>query len=263
MKYCLVIPAYNEENRIAPRLDNVMDEFVKAYGTDCKVVVVSESKDKTDQIVREYEKKCENIILYNPNSTERLFKGGVVREAFKYACKTYDPEFIGFVDADMSVSGSEMVRMFTELQKQNCDGLIGSRYMKGSKLIGKRSTSRNVASRFFNGIVRVLFGMDYLDTQCGAKVFKGESLKSVLHLLILKDWTFDVNLLYEMKLAKYDVREMPLEYVVVETDSKVRTFTQAPSFAIVSFGYRIYKSWLGKYIPRSLMRSIYLWSIGE
>ena len=62
----------------------------------------------------------------------------------------------------------------------DADGVIGSRYVPGSKVTTPQGLFRRLESRTFNLIIRLLFGLPYNDTQCGAKVFKKVPLDLVL-----------------------------------------------------------------------------------
>ena len=54
--------------------------------------------------------------------------------------------------------------------------------------------------------------MPYRDTQCGAKLFKGSSLRRVVPFLGITQWAFDIDLLYSMKKNKFEVIEVPTEW---------------------------------------------------
>ena len=71
---------------------------------------------------------------------------------------------------------------------------------------------RRMASRAFNMIVRVVFGLHFRDTQCGAKVFKREAVADVLGELGAKGFEFDVELLWRLKRKGYEVVEFPISW---------------------------------------------------
>jgi hypothetical protein len=65
-------------------------------------------------------------------------------------------------------------------------------------------------SRGFNLIVRILFGLDLYDTQCGAKVFKKSAIDKILPLMISNGFEFDVELLWRLKVSGYKIIETPI-----------------------------------------------------
>ena len=69
--------------------------------------------------------------------------------------------------------------------------------------------SRRVASRIFNFLVRLLFRVPIHDTQCGAKLMRGDALRPVLPELEITRWAFDVDLLFKLRRAGCRIVEHP------------------------------------------------------
>ncbi|MDO9550207.1 MAG: glycosyltransferase, partial [Methanoregula sp.] len=134
----------------------------------------------------------------------RLGKGGGVIEGLKAA----RAPFVGYFDADGSTSIDEMQRLFTHLS--DADGAIGSRWVPGSTLRVRQGFLRRMESRAFNLLIRLLFGLTYNDTQCGAKVFSKSAIESILPHMKSRGFEFDVELLWRMKRAGYRVTEVPI-----------------------------------------------------
>lgn len=196
----IIIPAYNEESRIEAVLTKYCDHF-----PNWEKIVVCDGTDSTPSIVRKISKKQPNIKLLN--FERRLGKGGAIIEGFKAA----DGDKIGFVDADESVEPYDIKRMFDLLSE--VDGVIASRRLKKSKILVSPPLKRRIASKIFNIIlVRIIFGLDFKDTQCGAKVFKKEAIKNVLDELNTKGFEFDVELLWKLKKKGYKIIEFPITW---------------------------------------------------
>jgi hypothetical protein len=104
----------------------------------------------------------------------------------------------------------EMIRLFACLP--GADGAIGSRWVDGSTLTVKQGILRRIESRGFNLLIRLLFGLSYHDTQCGAKVFTKEAVGRVLPQMAATGFEFDVELLWRMKNAGFRIREVPIEW---------------------------------------------------
>lgn len=197
--YSLVIPAYNEEQRIAPLFDAI-------YGFDGELIVVCDGVDGTADTV-------DRIALHRPDLNirclrfmDRLGKGGGVIAGLAAARSP----FVGYVDADGSTSIDEMKRLFGSLA--SADGAIGSRWIPGSKLKVRQGILRQLESRAFNLLIRALFGLKYHDTQCGAKVFKKPAIDAVLPMMISRGFEFDVELLWRLRSAGFVVIEVPVEW---------------------------------------------------
>jgi len=198
-RYSLIIPAYNEEHRITPLFD-AMDRF------DGELIVVCDGRDSTADIVDNIAARRQDLTIRCLRFDHRLGKGGGVIEGFKVARSP----LVGYFDADGSTSVEEMKRLFLSLS--TVDGTIGSRWMPDSTLKVRQSTLRQLESRAFNLLIRVLFGLTYHDTQCGAKVFKKSAIDVVIPLMISRGFEFDVELLWRLRSAGYQVNEVPIEW---------------------------------------------------
>jgi hypothetical protein len=103
-----------------------------------------------------------------------------------------------------------MTTLFHELNGN--DAIIGSRWLSGSKITRSQGLLRQFESRIFNLTIRLLFGLPYRDTQCGAKVFRKDALDRVLPGIISKGFEFDVELLWRLTKKGYRVSEYPIEW---------------------------------------------------
>ena len=116
----------------------------------------------------------------------------------------------GYFDADGSTTIGEMMRLFSCLSESDC--VIGSRWVPGSTLTVRQSIMRRIESRMFNLIIRILFGLDFHDTQCGAKVFKKPVIDEILPLMQSTGFEFDVELLWRLKKNGARITEIPIEW---------------------------------------------------
>ncbi len=210
MQLWIIIPAYNEEDRIKPTLRDY-SKAVWLSGISSRIVVVSDSVDKTDKIVTKFSKQAKNVKLIK--NKVRKGKGYAIIMGFKYAMKNAKHNsLIGFVDADDAVTAKEYGKMVKILLDENADGIIASRYTKGSKTVDLER-KRVLASRGYNLLARALFGIGFNDTQCGAKIFRYDALKRVVNRVILTGAGFDLNILYELKRQGAKIVETGITYV--------------------------------------------------
>ncbi|MDO9518202.1 MAG: glycosyltransferase family 2 protein [Methanosarcinaceae archaeon] len=222
----LVIPAYNEEKRIATMLSQYCNHF-----PDSEIIVVCDGTDNTLNIVRSLTKNNTNIKLLHFN--DRVGKGGAIIEGFKVA----SGDIIGFVDADDSIKPSQVVAMIDKLS--NADGVIASRHLNDSKIIVKQPLERRVASKCFNIFVRLMFNFPFKDTQCGAKVFKKEAIAGILNELVTTGFEFDVDLLWKLKKNGYTIVEYPIEWS--HSEGSGFSLKSAPKMFISLIRVRLWK----------------------
>lgn len=240
----IVIPAYNEEKRIAGRLEDLSKTFesLRKKGVlDYELlIVINNTKDKTETIVKSYQKRNRNIRYLN---LKQGGKGFAIIEGFKDAIKRKDNSFIGFVDSDLSTTGKEYFRLFESLLSnlKDYDGIMASRYLKGAKVFPKPTMRRIIASRVYNLWIRALFLMPYADTQCGAKIFKRAAIEKVANKLIITKWAFDVDLLYNLRKRGFKIKECPT--VWSDSDySKINFMSAGPLMALAMLRLRLLNS---------------------
>jgi dolichol-phosphate mannosyltransferase len=193
----LVIPAYNEENRIQSLFDEIT-------AFDGELIVVCDGNDGTADCVSRIAGRRTDLTIRCLVFDHRLGKGGGVIEGLRAA----RAPLVGYCDADGSTSISEMQRLFSYLS--HADGAIGSRWMPGSTLRVRQGLLRRMESRAFNLLIRLLFGLTYSDTQCGAKVFKKTAIDAVLPQMRSRGFEFDVELLWRLRQAGLSAAEVPI-----------------------------------------------------
>lgn len=207
-RYSLVIPAYNEESRIRPLLEGI-------HQFEGEIIVVCDGTDRTAEIVRQAAAGRTDLLLRCLEFDHRLGKGGGVRAGLAAA----RAPLVGYFDADGSTSLDEMIRLFSALD--SADGAIGSRWVPGSNLTVRQGWMRRMESRGFNIIMKILYGLPFHDTQCGAKVFRKPAVDRVLPAMVSQGFEFDVELLWRLRSAGYTIVEIPIEWQN-KSDSRVK-----------------------------------------
>jgi len=251
-KISIIIPAYNEEKRIKETLDSNL-KFFKAIKKnkilDFEIIaVVNGSTDKTLEIVKELAKKNKELKYLN---LKRGAKGYAVIEGFKEALKG-NSNLIGFKDADMATSPEAFYELVKKIN--NYDGIIASRYVKGSIIAPKPTSERIFASRIFNFMIRIILGLRFKDTQCGAKLFKRKTLEKTIPRLTFSQLAFDVEILYIMKKLGFKIKEIPTRWSDKEY-SKVNFAKSGPVMFLAIVRLRILNS------PFKSLIKFYDWSV--
>lgn len=238
-KVGIIIPAHNEEKRIGETL-KVYSEFFenlkKTKQADCLLfVVINGSNDRTNQIVTEFSKKHKILDFID---LKRGGKGYAVTQGFNLLLQR-DFDLIGFVDADLATSPEEFYKLIQNIK--HSDAIIASRYLKNSKVFPKATFRRLIVSRVFNILIRTLLFLPYRDTQCGAKLFKKESIKKALPKITFSQWAFDVDLLYQIRKLGFQIREFPTVWVDKEY-SKINFWRSGPWMALAIIRLRLIHS---------------------
>jgi glycosyltransferase involved in cell wall biosynthesis len=238
MKTAIIIPAYNEEQRIGKTLEAYSSYFKKKKSNSFNyeiIVVINNTSDNTEAVVKKYQKKDNHISYLN---LKRGGKGYAVQEGFKYALKT-KINFLGFVDADLATPPEAFYDLITKIN--GYDGVLASRYLPESINMPAMTFKRRFISRVFNFLVRSILLLPYKDTQCGAKLFTSDSIRRVLPKLGMTQWAFDIELLYEMKKQGFVVKDIPTIWRDVK-GSKIKVFKSSLQMLLSLFQLRIYRS---------------------
>lgn len=217
MKLSIIIPAYNEEKRIEHTLRTYHQFFALRPAISVEfVIAINGCRDNTLGVVQRLQKELsEHIRILN---LPKAGKGYAIIEGFKSALQ-FDTDLIGFVDADMATRPEYFFDLVTHIGSN--DGIIASRYMPGAHVYPPRPWIKRWGSRIiYETLVRVLFGLHFYDLQCGAKLFTRASLQHIVPQLTVRQWAFDVELLYLYKKAGYIVVEIPTTWYD-QDDSKL------------------------------------------
>ena len=199
----LLIPAYNEEQRIEPVLRDYASFFRANYpGRFNIVVVLNGCVDDTLGVVERVQRDYPEVSALEFPAP--IGKGGALIEGLKLAPTA---DLIGYVDADGATSPSAFYDLLQYHKEADC--VIGSRWLPGAVIEQSQSAKRRILSRIFHLVVQLLFRMNIKDTQCGAKVMRRTAAEKIHPALRLADVAFDINLLYSLKKNGFRILEVP------------------------------------------------------
>lgn len=206
----VIIPAYNEQSRIADSLYEIKD-YLSALPYRSEIIVVDDgSNDLTTEIVK-------FIDIYGKEINEH--EVGTLMENHKNVGKGYSiargmmrasGDIVLFTDADLSTPIRELKKLLICFD-EGYDVVIGSRNMLDS-LVEKKPWYRNVMSGLFNVAVRLISINGISDTQCGFKAYRREVAHEVARRQRIYGFGFDVEHLYIAKKLGYKIKEVGVEW---------------------------------------------------
>ena len=226
----IVVPAYNEEGRIRPTLDEYVEHFRGLYGDGFEVIVVLNGcRDGTRSVVEAVMRQSPQVRLIE--FAEPLGKGGAIWEGFAVA----RAQRLAFADADNMVRAPETAKVIRALETH--DIAIADRFRDGHRDTGQGMARRTVSvgARLW---VRGFLGLPYSDTQCGAKAFRTAAWRTLAPLVRERGWAFDLDVLAQARRLGFSVAEVPVEWRHVAEGSKVNPWTDAPKTFAATFGIR-------------------------
>lgn len=231
LRIALVVPCYNESRRLAP--DAWVDFLASPEGAGVSFYFANDgSEDSTSAALARLCSRGERMRLFD--FPTRRGKAETVRDAMlavltdETASGAFD--YIGFWDADLATPLNEIPRLRRLAVEHTPDGIFCSRVKRMGATV-ERNPLRHALGRVFATAVSLLFELSAYDTQCGAKLFKADTLPEVLREPFISPWIFDVELILRMKRRGRDrIVEMPVATWLDVGDStmKLRDFARVP-----------------------------------
>lgn len=198
----VVIPAYNEAERIVPTIVSVA-AMLSEFTTDFEIILSDDgSTDDTAQIVRNL--GLRNLLVLDPGVNRG--KGAAVRAGVHAA----NGRRILFSDADMSTPMREVAELWRRLD-DGADVAIGSRAAAGA-VEQSKSQLRRLMSWGWRRITKAGLGLDTADTQCGFKLFERDAALALFGAGRIDGFSFDAELLFLAARFGYRVDEVAVEW---------------------------------------------------
>lgn len=204
----IVIPAYNESDRMAVPLVTILD-FVGSSPADFEVIVVDDgSSDNTADVARstlaERPNIASNVIRYDQNRGKGF--------AVKTGLQASKADIALISDADLSTPIEEITKLVDPLRTGEFDVTFGSRALDRSLIGTHQPWFREQGGRVINLMIRTLAGLDFADTQCGFKAFNMQKFRPLLEVMTVDRFGFDIEFLYVAKYHGLRLAEIPVRW---------------------------------------------------
>jgi putative flippase GtrA len=129
-----------------------------------------------------------------------------------------DATVVAYSDVDLSTGLTGLLPLVAPLVSGHSDVSIGSRLSHGA--VVARGPRREIISRLYNVLLRVVFAVRFHDAQCGFKALRGDVAKVLLPLVEDQAWFFDTELLLLAEHNGLRIHELPVDWVD-DPDSRV------------------------------------------
>lgn len=214
----VVIPVYNEERQLAASVHRVA-EFLRAeLPYSHRILIVDNaSTDGTWAVARRLEAELPTV------EARRLEQKGRGR-ALRAAWSASSADVVCYMDVDLSTDLRAFLPLVAPLLSGHSDVAIGSRLHRDSRV--RRGPKREVISRGYNLLLRVLLGATFSDAQCGFKAVRADVARALLPQIRDDEWFFDTELLVLAQRAGFRIHEVPVDWVD-DPDSRVKIVTTA------------------------------------
>ena len=204
-EYSVVIPAYNEEDRLeGPLLETLT--YLRDRCEGFEILVVDDgSRDRTADVARDLGGDHPEVDLIRLPANRG--KGFAVRTGVMNSTG----RFVLFADADGSTPIGDVERLRDRIDV-GADVAIGSRELGDGDVEVETRAYRKVMGRIFHGLVSLLAVGDFEDTQCGFKLLRGPVARDLFARIRMDGFSFDIELLSLALREGYRVDEVPVNW---------------------------------------------------
>lgn len=216
MKLSVIIPAYNEEERLPRTLGRIV-KFFRQKRISFEIIVVNDgSADSSKAIVERYREKFEEISLIDYN--RNMGKGYAVNQGVLNGTG----DLFLFSDADLSTPIEEYEKL-SRFINMGYHIVIGSRRIRGSDIKLRQPVHRRILGRGFGLLAEIILLKGIKDTQCGFKLFRNDIAKKAFAERKVNGFSFDAEILYiARKTFCARIKEVPVQWIDSAELSKVR-----------------------------------------
>jgi dolichyl-phosphate beta-glucosyltransferase len=202
----IIIPAYNEANRLPATLNTIRD-YLDKQAWNAEVIVVNDgSTDQTVSVVGNFSDRWNVLRLVD--NWGNYGKGYSVRHGALQAAG----KIVLFSDADLSAPVTEIPKLVVPILSNDCDIAFGSRGIDRSLIGVHQSKWRELSGMVFNLLVRLTIGLSFKDTQCGFKAFRREATLPIFQRQTIMGFGFDPEILYIGKKQGLRMKEIPVRW---------------------------------------------------
>jgi glycosyltransferase involved in cell wall biosynthesis len=206
----IVLPVYNEAHVLAGSV-----ERLRAYLSEQNLpytwritVADNASTDATLEVAQEVARRLEDVgedmrVVH----LDQKGRGRALRKAWSES----DADAMCYMDIDLSTDLGGLLPLARAVLEEGCDVAYGSRMTRGSQIT--RSVKREITSRGFIFLIKLLFLSRLSDTQCGFKAISRQAAQELLPRIENQEWFFDTELLLLAEKGDYRVREVPVRWV--------------------------------------------------
>lgn len=214
----IVLPVHNEEHVLAASTERLRSHLDRTFPFSAVVTIVDNgSTDSTFAVAERLESELGGV------RAVRLEDKGRGR-ALRFAWSRSEAPVVAYMDVDLSSSLNAFLPLVASVVSGHAAVAIGTRLAHGANVV--RCTKREVISRLYNLLLKVLLRSGFSDAQCGFKVLDARAARRLMEEVEDNDWFFDTELLVRAQRHGMRIDEVPVDWVE-DPDSRVRILRTA------------------------------------
>jgi glycosyltransferase AglD len=198
-----IIPVFNDRAALQNAIPRSL-EVLSTISENFELIIAEDgSTDGSPEFVRSCEQRDPRVHLFH--SDERLGRGRALDRAILEAHGT----IICYFDVDLATDMQHLPDLVGAI-RDGFDIATGSRLLHNSDI--KRTGGREIASRTYNFLVRMILGSSVYDHQCGFKAFNKQKILAVIPTIRAGHWFWDTELLIRGQRQGFRVKEFPVRW---------------------------------------------------
>lgn len=208
----VVVPVYNEAHVLEASITRLHEYLTAHFPFTWRITIADNaSVDGTLHVAQQLAATHAAVAVLH---LDRKGRGLALREAWMRS----DADVCCYMDVDLSTGLEALLPLVAPLVTGHSDVAIGSRLAPGATVA--RGPKREIISRTYNLILRVVFANRFRDAQCGFKAIRTDIARRLLPAVQDNGWFFDTELLLLAEHNGLRVHEVPVDWVD-DPDSRV------------------------------------------
>ena len=208
----IVVPVYNEEQILETSIGRLVEHLETTFPFRWRIVIADNaSTDATGEIADRLAAADERVRHLHLDQKGR---GRALRAAWSAS----DADVVAYTDVDLSSGLTGLLPLVAPLVTGHSDLAVGSRLSSAS--VVARGPKRELISRCYNVLLRLVFAVRFRDAQCGFKAVRTDVAHLLLPAVEDEAWFFDTELLLIAEHNGLRVHEVPVDWID-DPDSRV------------------------------------------
>jgi putative flippase GtrA len=200
----IVVPVYDEEADLERSVRRLHRYLVGHFPYQARITIADNaSTDRTWEIAT---RLAAELPMVRALHLDRKGRG----RALRYAWMQSDAAVLAYMDVDLSTDLNALLPLVAPLISGHSQVSIGRRLGPGVRVI--RGPRRELISRCYNLLLRLVLGAGYQDAQCGFKAVRADVARELLPAVEDQSWFFDTELLTLAERAGLRIFEVPVDW---------------------------------------------------
>ena len=210
----VVLPVYNEENDLPGSVSTLVSFLQDNAPWAWRILIADNaSTDSTFNVATALAKNYHQVHVLHLDEKGR-------GRALKSAWLNSDADVVCYMDVDLSTDLAALLPLVSAVLDKGYDVAIGSRLAKGAH-VSKRTLKREIISRGYNTIIKLMYWTPISDAQCGFKALSQSASQRLLPKVKDNAFFFDTELLLIAQKRGMRIHEVPVTWKD-DSDSRVR-----------------------------------------